>query len=264
MDMEFLREAGALPGIIGMASPFVAVAFVVFGYFMITLDRSRASSPSKDDTQVGIKLVLNGFILMGIMLAAGGVTTLAAYGFSGFKGGSGPIKAAIPPIAIGAIAVVVASKAFLSRTNNSANRQTERFMWGTLAILYVGFSLLALDNFITGLIMDVPWEANAGAFASGVVTGAVAVFAIVKLGGISGWVAPAPPPPPAQQSSGMPPQGGGYPPQGGGYPPQGGGYPPQGGGYPPQGGGYPPQGGGYPPQGGGGYPPQGGGGGYGR
>jgi hypothetical protein len=265
--MELMRAMEELPAVIGMASPFLAIGFLAFGYFMITLDRSRAGSASKDDGQVGIKLVLHALVLMGVMMAAGGVTQLAAYVFSGFKGGAGPIKQAIPPIAIGAVVVLLAAKAFLPRTNNATNHQAERFMLGTLAIIYGGFMLLELDLFVTGLINDRPWEANSGAFASGVVSAAVTMLGIMRLGSISGWVAPAPPPPPPpQQSQGMPP-GGGYPPQGGGYPPQGGGYPPQGGGYPPQGGGYPPQGGGgYPPQGGG-YPPQGGGGGgggYGR
>lgn len=219
--MEFLRDPAAA---VGMVAPFVAVAFVAFGYFMITLDRSREGSASKDDGQVGIKLVLHGLILMGIMMAAGGVTELAAYVFSGFKGGSGPIKMAIPPIVVGAITVLLAAKAFLPRTNSSAHHQAERFMLGALAITYAGFMLLSLDQFITGLILDAPWERNSGAFATTVVSAAVAILGIVRLGAISGWVAPAPrPPPPAQQSSGMPPQGGGYPPQGGGYPPQQGG-----------------------------------------
>src|SRR6266581_2584256 len=116
--MEFLREAAILPALVGAAAPFVAIAFVVFGYFMITLDRARAGSASADDGQAGIKLVLHGFILMGVMMAAGGVTVLAAYVFGGFKGGSGPIKQAIPPIAVGAITVLLAAKAFLTRTNN--------------------------------------------------------------------------------------------------------------------------------------------------
>ena len=264
--MEFARAMDELPAVIGLVSPFIAILFVAFGYFMITLDRSRAGSTSKDDTQVGIKLVLHGLILMGVMMAAGGVTGLAGYVFSGFKGGSGPIKHAVAPIAVGAITIVLAAKAFLPRTNNSSNHQPERFMLGVLGILYGGFMLVSLNTFIGGLINDVPWEGNAMAFAGTVVSAAVALLGIIRLGSLSGWVAPAPPPPPppSQHSGGMPPGGGGYPPQGGGYPPQGGGYPPQGGGYPPQGGGYPPQGGGYPPQGGGGYPPQGGGGGYGR
>ncbi len=228
--MEFLRGGMAEIGsAIGMASPFIAFGFVVFGYFMITLDRARASSPSKDDTQVGIKLVLHGLILMGVMMAVGGVTEIAAYVFSGFKGGSGPIKHAIPPIAVGGIIIVLAAKAFLPRTNSSSNHQSERFMLGVLALMYGAFMLLSLDQFITGLIMEASWESNSGNFAAGVISAAVSLLCVMRLGSISGWVAPAPPPPPpAQQSSGMPP-GGGYPPQGGGYPPQGGGYPPQGG-----------------------------------
>ena len=94
--MEFLREGlgATLPAVIGPAAPFIALTFVVASYFMITLDRSRANSPSKDDTQVGIKLVLHGLILAAVILAAAGLDLLAAYVLSGFKGGSGPIKQA--------------------------------------------------------------------------------------------------------------------------------------------------------------------------
>ena len=235
-------------------STLTPVFFVAFAYFVLTLDRTRATSASKDDTQAGIKVVLWGLILAGVGLAAGGLETLLGYMLAGFKGGSGPIKVAIPPILVGALVVLIVTKALLSRTNGSSQHQAERYALGALAMQYGIFGILALDGVLTGLFNDAAWASNAGNLATLVVSAAVAGFSISRFGGLSGWTAPAPAPPPQH-----PPQGGGYPPQGGGYPPQGG-YGQQGGGYPPQGGGYPPQGGGYPPQGGG-YPPQGG---YGR
>jgi hypothetical protein len=244
-----------LPSLIGA---FSAVLFVGAAYFLLTLDRTRANSLSKDDTQAGLKIVLFGIILAGVVMAAGGADQLLTYVFGGFKGGSGPIKMAIPPIVVGALTVVIVLKVVLPRTNAATQRQAERYFLGALAIQFAVFGLANLQGFLSGLFTDMPWGMNAGNISGAVIGAAVLFFALGRFGAISGWTAPVAPPPMQH-----PPQGGGYPPQGGGYPPQGGGYPPQGGGYPPQGGGgYPPQGGGgYPPQGGGGYPPQGG---YGR
>jgi len=237
------------------AGAFAAVSFVGIAYFLITLDRARANSPSKDDGQVGIKLVLYALILSGLVIAAMGAQQLAAFVLGGFKGGSLPIRGAAPPIIVGGLVILIVSKALIPRTNNATAKAPERMFLGLVG---AGFGVTAIAGFqglVTGLFVEAPWDYNAGYVATLVVSGAIALFAITRLGSRSGWVAPAPPPPPAQQSSGYPPQGGGYPPQGGGYPPQGGGYPPQGGGYPPQGGG------GY-GQGGGGYGQGGGGGGY--
>ena len=233
----------------------VAVGFVAFAYFVLTLDRQRATSPSKDDTQVGLKLVLFALALFGVGTAAGGLHALLGSILGGLKEGSAAIKATLPSIIVGSVLVVVILKALLPRTNAATQKQPERYFLGALAVTFGVFALIEVNALLTGLFNSFPWASNASALAGALVGGAVLFIAISRFGSLSGWTMPVAPPaaPPVQ----YPPQGGGYPPQGGGYPPQGGGYPPQGGGYPPQGGG------GYPP---GGYPPQGGGGsgGYGR
>jgi hypothetical protein len=256
--------SGYLPEVYGLGAPIFALFFVLFAYYMINLDRARGGSTSKDDTQVGLKLVLFGFMMASVMLVANGIEYFAMYILNGFKGGTGVFKVALPPIIVGAAIVALIRQMLLPRTNAATATEPEKMMYGALALLYGLMALLAMSELVTGLFQDVPWNRNSMSFSSLIVGGLITGYAILRLGVRSGWVAPPPPPmAPPQQSSGMPPQGGGYPPQGGGYPPQGGGYPPQGGGYPPQGGGYPPQGGGYPPQGGGGYNPQGGQGGQG-
>ncbi len=244
--MEFLFREGLSTGLLaamGMAAPFVAITFVVVSYFMLTWDRTRANSPSKDDTQGGIKLVLYGLMLVSLMMAVGGVDGLVAVVFSGFKGGASQIKGVVPPIVVGGVGLLVFGKVFMSRTNDATAHQPQRFFLGSVAVLYGAVMLIAFSELFNGLIMEVPWEHNSGTFAAAVVSGAVSILALMKFGAVSGWTAPVRPvaPPPMQnpqQSQGYPPQGGGYPPQGGGYPPQGGGYPPQGGGYPPQQGGW--------------------------
>jgi hypothetical protein len=234
------------------------IALLFFGYLFITLDRRREGSPSKDDKQVGLKLVLYGLMLVGLTFAVGGVNMLLTYILSGFKGGAEPIKQALPSILVGGGAVAGLFLAFLPRTNTKDFPQVERFFFGLLALTYGAQVIFALNNLLSYLFMSAPWAMTAGNVSRVAVSGAIAFVSLMRFGALSNWSAPVRP---ALPPAGYPPQqGGGYPPQGGGYPPQGGGgYPPQGGGYPPQGGGYPPQGGGYPPQGGGGYPPQGGG-----
>ena len=233
-----------------MIGALAAFIFVGAAYFIITLDRQRATSPSKDDTQVGLKLVLYGLILAGISLAAQGAIGFLAYVFSGAKGGSGPIRMAFPPMLVGVAVVFAVAKVMLPRTNATTQRQPERYLLGALGLQYGVFAILGISGVLNGIFLEYPWAATSGSLASTIVSAAIGFVAINRFGAASGWSMPAPPPPmqyPPQQG---PPPGGGYPPQGGGYPPQGGGYPPQGGG-------------GYPPQGGGGYPPQGGGsGGY--
>jgi len=241
----------------------VAVAFVGASYFIITIDRIRDGSPSKEDTQVGIKLICWAFIIAGIGLATGGLNTILSFALSGFKGGSMLIRMSLAPIIVGAGAVVMFGLVLLPKTNNATMKQPERYAFGVIGFVYGIQALFELTTVINGVFTSASWGAISSGLSGGVVHGAVGFMAIIMLGSKSGWTGPAPPQRMQQlPGQGQPPQGGGgYPPQGGGYPPQGGGYPPQGGGgYPPQGGGYPPQGGGYPPQGGGygggGYPPQ--------
>jgi hypothetical protein len=229
-----------------------AIAYAFLALIIITLDRFRANSASKDDTQVELKILLFGLALMSLAIASEGVTGLVSAVTSGFKSGGDGVKAALAPIAVGVGAFAAIMLALLPRTNSSTVRTAEVLALLVAGLYYGASAIASAYGFLGNLVMSGPWSAGSGALAKLLVDGAIGVLALSRLGALSGWVTPVRP------SAPMPPQyppGGGYPPPGGGYPPQGGGYPPPGGGYPPQGGGYPPQGGGYPPQGGG-YPPR--------
>ncbi len=252
---RLLGSSGGL--VVGIAA---AVGYAFFALIVITLDRFRATSASKDDTQVELKILLYALALMGLFVAADGVGGLLASIAGGFKGGGDAIKVVLPPIVVGVGVLAGIAFLFLPRTNAQTVRTAE-----ALALFTVGlyFGVTAISNayvFVTSVVLSGPWATSSEALAHVVVDGAIGVVGLTRLGALAGWTIPVRPVAPPPQ---YPPQGGGYPPPGGGgYPPPGGGYPPPGGGYPPQGGGgYPPPGGGYPPQGGGGYPPQGGGGG---
>ena len=240
MGAEQAKEALAL----GLAFAFLALVIV-------TIDRLRANGTSKDDTQVELKILVYGLALVGVLLAASGVEALLAYVLGGFKGGAGPIKAAIPPIIIGGGVAFALITMFLPRTNSTTLKHVEMLALLTAGLFFGAQAIAGGNSFLTGLFNSAPWAMTAAFLATLLVDGAIGFLALNRLGTLSGWSAPVRPAAP-MSPPGYPPQGG-YGQQGGGYPPQqGGGYPPQGGGYPPQqGGGYPPQGGG-----GGGYPPR--------
>jgi len=262
-----MEEIGAMMSMLPTVGAIaIAPSFVIFGYWFLVFFDRREDRASKDDKQLGTKLVLWGFILGGVIGVLGGADQLVSFVFSGFKGGFPAIKGALAGIVSGALVAGAFGILFLPRTNNATQPQIERFSMGLLGLGTGLAAIAALSALISSVFFAKGWRTDIAPNLSHLaVFGAAAGFAVLRHGKLSGWSEPVRPQMP-QAPAGYPPaQGGGYPPaQGGGYPPQGGGYPPQGGGYPPQGGGgYPPQGGGgYPPQGGGGYPPQGGG--YGR
>lgn len=222
----------------------VAVFYVGASYLVVTLDRSRPTSPSKDDTQVGIKLIIWAFVIAGLGFAAGGVDAILSYALGGFRGGSLPLRAALGPLVVGAGITVVFGIVLLGKTNNATHKQPERYALGVIGLYFGILALVEITQVISAVFVAASWGEISSGFAGSLVHGALGILAIVMLGGRSGWTGPTPPRLPNQ----------GYPPpQQGGYPPPQGNYPPPQGGYTP--GGYNPQGGGYPPQGGGGYPP---------
>ena len=242
------------PGIGRAMAASIIVAFVLIAYFAVLFDRRREGSPSRDDTQVGIKLVLWGLLVGAVGLAAFGATELLSFVLGGFKGGWASMRGPLATLAAAGAVGAGVYMLFLPKTNNAERPQAERFALGALGAILGAAALMALDEFLGALLAGKPWPEIAAGLAGVGVNGGLALLAITRLGAMSGWRAA---PPRVPQMPMQPPMTGQPPPPlGGGYPPQGGGYGQGGGGYPPQGGGYPPQGGGYPPQGGGGWPQQ--------
>nr|HEX4314130.1 hypothetical protein [Kofleriaceae bacterium] len=243
--MERMLDQLALAGpmVLGLA---IAVAFVIGGYLVITIDRGRSNSPSKDDTQAGLKLVLIALALAGVSMAVVNVESVVAMMLGGFHEFVAVVKSSIVGIVVGGGVAVGIVFGLLPKTNIATSRQPERFALGVLALQYGLMTIFAVYMALSAIVFSASWAETSGSLAGTVIYGAVGLIAIMRFGATSGWVVP-PPRPPMQ-----PPMAPMQPPPGAGYPPPGGGYPP-------------PQGGGYPPQGGGGYggPQGGGGGGYG-
>ncbi len=208
----------------------LVASFILVSYVVITLDRRRDASPSKDDTQVGIKLVIFGLMAAAVLSAANATEHLLAFVLGGFKGGwkamRGPFASVI---AMGAPAVGL-YLFFLPRTNYQERPAVERLATGLVAAFAGAGTLVGLNAFLEYLFAGAPWADIASGLAKVGVWGGVAILSVMRLGTMSGWRAipkvpqmpMAPPmgqPMPPQQ--GMPPLGGGYPPQqGGGWPTQ--------------------------------------------
>src|SRR5262249_32965665 len=111
----------------------VAVGYAFFALLLITLDRFRPGSTSKDDTQAELKILLFALALIGLALGAGGVTDLAASILGGFRGGVDAIKAVLAPIVVGGGTLAAILLMFLPRTNARTARGAE-----ALALLTIG------------------------------------------------------------------------------------------------------------------------------
>ncbi|MCA9677416.1 MAG: hypothetical protein KC464_20500, partial [Myxococcales bacterium] len=220
------RGGGGLADLVlGGAETAVAgallVGFVAAGYALITIDRRRDGSTSRDDGQVGLKLALWGVIVAGVVMAAGGLGDLLAFVLGGFKGGWAGVRGSIATLAAGVGPAAAVWVMFLPRTNGNEKPQVERMALGLIGVIAAVGLFVGLDAFLSSLLAAGEWSEIAGALASLGVNGGLALLAINRLGSMSGWRQPVRPAMPM-----MPPMGG-APPGGQQMPPLGGGYPPQ-------------------------------------
>lgn len=208
----------------------LAAVFILLAYLVITIDRRRDGSPSKDDPQVGIKVVIYGLLITAVLTAAHAAQALLGFVLGGFKGGWASMREPFASVlAFGGPAVALYLW-FLPRTNAFERPAVERLAVGAVAAIAGGAALVGLDAFLRFLFAGADWVLISAGLASVGVWGGVAMLAILRLGALSGWRAipraPQMPMMPPMSGQPMPPQG--MPPLGGGYPPQqGGGWPPQ-------------------------------------
>jgi hypothetical protein len=198
-------------------------AFIVVGYLATVLDRRRETSPSRDDTQVGIKLVLFGFVIVGFLVLTGGLEQLFAFILGGFKP-TMTLKLGLAGLLTGGVVAAAAAFVALPRTNNKAMPQIERYAFGTIAAVAGLGATMALHAVLTGVFTSAPWKAVAGELAQLFAHALVALFALTRHGGLSGWGRAAPP-----QGYPQPGYGQGFPPTQQGFPSGQQGFPPQGG-----------------------------------
>jgi hypothetical protein len=216
----------------GSAATTLVAAFLALGYFAVLIDRRREGSPSAQDNQVGIKLVLYGLAITGVLVVVTGLQHLFDFVLGGFKPTETLKLAGADLVSGGFVALGVLALA-LPRTNARQMPQVERYAWGLIA-LYTGIiSVFALQTVVKNVFMSVKWAEIAGGLAQLFAHAMVAVLAIARLGRLSSWGATSAPPYSGQQggyqsSQGYSGQQGyqqGYGQQGGYGGSQGGGYP---------------------------------------
>jgi hypothetical protein len=218
---------------LGQLAPLVP-AFVVLGYLAILLDRRRDGSASRDDRQVGLKLIVFGLGLAGLAFAATGAHTLLAYVLGGFKGGTEAIKSSLANLISGGAVVAGVLLVLLPATNTKEQPQVERYAIGAVGVVAGFGTVMAFNQFVHGLFTGAGWSHTSARLAELLVSGGAAFLAITRLGALSGWTSPLRSAAAAAaygqtgyaQQPGYPqqPAGGGYPPPTGGT---GGGYPPR-------------------------------------
>lgn len=216
-----------------IVSPAVLIPlFILIGYAFLSLDRRREGSPSRDDGQVGIKLLLFALLASSALFAASGAEAVLAFVLGGFKGGWDAVRGPLATVlALGGAGVAV-YLLLLPRTNHLERPQVERLAIGLVGAVAGASALVGANSFIGNLLATKPWGEISSELAAVGVWGGAAVLAIIRLGTLSGWRAiPQVPQMPMMQ---QPPMMGGQPPPTQGMPPLGGGYPPQGGGRPGQ------------------------------
>jgi hypothetical protein len=170
----------------GTVSAMLVGVFLVLGYFAVLIDRRREGSPSRDDNQVGIKLVLYGVAIVAMLMVVGGLQRLFEYVLGGFKPIEVLKQAGAALVAGGFVALGVIALA-LPRTNARAMPQVERYAWGLIA-LYTGITaVFALHLVVEGVFMSQPWAQIAGFLAQLFAYGVVTILAIARLGRLSSW-----------------------------------------------------------------------------
>lgn len=176
----------------GSTTTYMVAAFIALGYFAVLLDRRRDGSPSAADTQVGIKLVLYGLAISGVLVIVTGLQYLFTFVLGGFKPTEVLKEAGADLVTGGFVALGVLALA-LPRTNARAMPQIERFAWGLIA-LYTGLiAVLALEGVIHNVFMSAKWADIAGGLAQLFAHAVVSVLAIARLGRLSAWGAAAAP-----------------------------------------------------------------------
>lgn len=292
--MDQLAAAANMTSSAGSMLILGSFAVLLFGYFLIALDRRREGSPNWGDGQVGLKLLLFTLLMVSLGLAVGATEDILGYTLAWGKNqygakGPGPLKSGIASLVAGGVGMAAVLLVCLPLTNYREYPQAERFTVGTVALIAGLAAVLGLAHTLQSFFGKPPpgwevgrpveWAPKAHALASLLVSAGLAVLSIMRFGSLSGWQAAAP----ADAQQGFPAQaaGGGYQQPGyqqpgyqqqpgGAYPQHTGNYPQPGQGGAPGGfqqGNYPPQqsqggpslpapqGGGYPPSGGG-YPPR--------
>src|SRR5689334_7012873 len=97
----------------------IALAFMLFGYLAIAIDRRRERSTSRDYSQVGINQTLWFAISICMIYAVYGTEALLAFILGGFKGGWSEMRGPLATAIAGNVMAISLYILLLPRTNNA-------------------------------------------------------------------------------------------------------------------------------------------------
>ncbi len=168
----------------------MGIAFIAFGYLVVTLDRRREESRSRDDDQVGFKLGLWAILIAAVLTAGEAFGDLLAFALGGFDGHwedpTGHLLAS-------AAATVVVAKVFLPKTNNADKPQIERFGLGTIMALAGIRGLIGLDQTLVDTFDADGWTTISKGLSTTLAAVGLALLIGWRYGALSGARIKAPP-----------------------------------------------------------------------
>ncbi len=181
-----------IPSLFGPTAMAVSmgIAFIAFGYLVVTLDRRREESRSRDDDQVGFKLALWAILIAAVLTAGEAFGDLLAFALGGFDG---HWEDATGHLLASAAATVVVAKVFLPKTNNADKPQIERFGLGTILALAGIRGLLGLDQTLVDTFDADGWTTISKGLATTVAAIGLALLTGWRYGALSGARIKAPP-----------------------------------------------------------------------
>lgn len=178
MPFDFLASG------LGMAAATAPLALLV--YLLLVLDARRKDSPAAEDDQLGIKTVASALVLVGVALFGTGLQGLL-HTLLTFSEIWARIKVTLPDLAVGGLAIVLALKMLLPKTNVSEFPKVLRLTAGAVAISTAGLTLASMSMFVSRLLDFPSWTLVAQAlsiFLVSTVLFAASTFALAKLTGL--------------------------------------------------------------------------------
>lgn len=156
-------------------------------YLLLVIDARRKDSPAADDDQLGIKTVAAALLVVGAALSSAGLHKLLHLLLT-FTSFGVRIKAAIPELAVGILAVIAALYVLFPKTNVAEYPKAKRLAAGAIAVPGALATVALTAGFLSAVLEWSSWSAVAEALTGAVV--AIVYFgastmALAKMSGLS-------------------------------------------------------------------------------
>ena len=168
--------------LVSLAAPLALVI-----YLLLVIDARRKDSPAADDDQLGIKTVAAALVVVGAAVSSSGLHKLLHLLLT-FTSFGVRIKAAIPDLAVGILAIIAALYVLFPKTNVAEYPKAKRLAAGAIAVPGALATVATTAGFLSAVLEWSSWSAVAEALTAAVV--AIVYFgastmALAKMSGLS-------------------------------------------------------------------------------